>query len=314
MKPHVGFVGVGTMGKLMATNLLAAHVPVTVYDINPAPIDDLRELGAEAAESAAACATRAEIVITMLPSSPHVETAVLGPNGVLQGMRPGAVLIDMSTIDPLVSRRVAAKVVAAGFRMLDAPVSGGSVGARDATLTIMVGGPSDVLERCRPILDLLGQNVVHCGESGMGAVVKLVNNLIAGVTLAAVAEAFNIGVRAGADPRLLHEVVTRSSGNCWALQKVPPYPGLVAEAPADNGFPPGFMVDLMHKDLGLAVAAAKGLHAPAWLAGVAHELFGVAANLGFGRLDQSAVVKAVEAMSGPGAVADHAPHAAGSRG
>jgi 3-hydroxyisobutyrate dehydrogenase len=299
MSRPIGFVGVGTMGKLMATHLLKAHYPVTVYDLNPDPVAELRELGAEAATSAAVCATKARVVITMLPSSPHVEAAVLGPAGAIHGMQPGAVLIDMSTIDPLVTRRVNEQLASRGIRMLDAPVSGGSVGARDATLTIMVGGPKDLFEECRPILEVLAKNVIHCGDIGMGEVVKVVNNLIAGVTLAVVAEAFNIGVRAGADPQLLYEVITKSSGNCWALQKIPPYPGLVEDAPANNDFAPGFMVDLMHKDLGLAMSAAKGLQAPAMLAAAAHELFGVASNLGQGRRDQSAVVKAIESMSGP---------------
>jgi 3-hydroxyisobutyrate dehydrogenase len=288
----------------MATNLLKAQYPVTVYDLNPAPLEELRELGAEVAASAADSAAAAEVVITMLPSSPHVEAAVLGPGGAVEGMTPGSVLIDMSTIDPLVSRRVNGELAARGLQMLDAPVSGGSVGARDATLTIMVGGPKPVFDACCPILETLGKHVIYCGEAGMGAVVKVVNNLIAGVTLAVVAEAFNLGMRAGAEPGLLHDVITRSSGNCWALQKIPPYPGLVAEAPANHDFEPGFMVDLMHKDLGLAISAATGLGAPAMLAATAHELFGVAANLGYGRLDQSAVVKAVEALSRP--VASHA--------
>ena len=295
----IGFIGVGTMGKLMASHLLKAHYPVTVFDLNPEPVEELRELGAEAATSAALCARDARVVITMLPSSPHVEAAVLGAGGAIHGMQPGTVLIDMSTIDPLVSRRVSQEVTARGLQMLDAPVSGGSVGARDATLTIMVGGPKDLFEECRPILEVLGKNVIHCGDVGMGEVVKVVNNLIAGVTLAVVAEAFNIGIRAGADPRLLHDVITKSSGNCWALQKIPPYAGLVDDAPANNDFAPGFMVDLMHKDLGLAMSAAKGIGAPAMLAAIAHELFGVAANLGYGRRDQSAVVKAIESMSGP---------------
>src|SRR6476620_2238751 len=152
----------------------------------------------------------------LLPSSPHVEDAVLGSGGILDGMKPGSVLIDMSTIDPLVSKRVAEQVTARGFRMLDAPVSGGSVGARDATLTIMVGGPADVFAECRPILEAMGKNVIHCGDNGMGEVVKVVNNRSAGVSMAVVAEAYNIGIRAGADPKVMYEVISKSSGSCWA--------------------------------------------------------------------------------------------------
>ena len=298
MTRPIGFIGVGTMGNLMVRNLLKRHYPVTVFDVNPDPVEELREFGAEAAASAAECASKGEVAITMLPSSPHVEAAVLGPDGALAGMRSGGILIDMSTIDPLVTRRVSEAVAARGVRMLDAPVSGGSIGARDATLTIMVGGPADLFEECRPILETMGRNVIHCGESGMGEVVKVVNNLIAGVSMAVVAEAFNIGVRAGADPRVMFEVISNSSGACWALQTCLPYPGVVPEAPINNDFAPGFMVDLMRKDLGLAMSAAQGLKAPALLAAVAHEMYGAASNLGHGRRDMSAVRKAVEALSG----------------
>ena len=300
MTRRIGFIGVGTMGKFMATNLLKRHYPVTAFDLNPAPVEELREFGAEAAASATEAAAAGEVVITMLPSSPHVEEAVLGAQGALKGMRPGSVLIDMSTIDPLVSRKVAQEVQAKGYRMLDAPVSGGSVGARDATLTIMVGGPADLFEECTPILEALGRNVVHCGDVGMGEVVKVVNNLIAGVSMAVVAEAFNIGVKAGADPRVMFDVVSKSSGNCWSLTHCLPYPGILPEAPSNNDFAPGFMVDLMRKDLSLAMSAAKGLQAPALLASVAHELYGAASNLGYGRRDMSAVQKAIEALTGGG--------------
>ena len=300
MTRPIGFIGVGTMGKPMVLNLLKRQFPVTVFDVNPEPVEELREFGAEAAASCRECASAAEVVITMLPSSPHVEQAVLGPDGALAGMRPGGILIDMSTIDPLVTRAVSEQVLGRGMRMLDAPVSGGSVGARDATLTIMVGGPADLFEECMPILEALGRNVVHCGDVGMGEVVKVVNNLIAGVSMAVVAEAFNIGVKAGADPRVMFDVVSKSSGNCWSLTHCLPYPGILPEAPSNNDFAPGFMVDLMRKDLSLAMSAAKGLQAPALLASVAHELYGAASNLGYGRRDMSAVQKAMDALTGGG--------------
>src|SRR5438067_1127127 len=283
MTHPIGFIGVGTMGKLMATNLLRAHYPVTVYDLNPEPIEELRELGAEAAPSAAVCASKGRVVITMLPSSPHVEAAVLGPGGALDGMLPGTALIDMSTIDPLVSRRVNEAVTARGVRMLDAPVSGGSIGARDATLTIMVGGPAELFEECKPILEAIGKNVIHCGDNGMGEVVKVVNNLIAGVSMAVVAEAYNIGIRAGADPQVMYDVISTSSGSCWSNNNNLPIPGIVPTSPSNNEYAPGIMVDLMRKDLGLAISAAKGLRAPSMLAAVAEQLYGSASNLGYGQ-------------------------------
>ncbi|MCC7367805.1 MAG: 3-hydroxyisobutyrate dehydrogenase [Chloroflexi bacterium] len=299
MAKRVGFVGVGTMGKLMAINLLKRHIPVTAYDLNPAPLDELREYGAEIVDSAKAAAAAGEVIVTMLPSSPHVEAAVLGAGGVLEGMRPGSVLVDMSTIDPLVSKSVAEKVAAAGFTMLDAPVSGGSVGARDATLTIMVGGPAGVFEEVRPILEAMGKNVIHCGENGMGEVVKVVNNLIAGVSMAVVAEAYNIGIRAGADPKVMYDVISKSSGRCWSHDVNLPIGDVIPVTPANQDYEPGFMVDLMRKDLGLAISAAKGVQAPAIMAAAAEQLYGSASNLGFGRRDMSAVVKAVTALSGP---------------
>ena len=181
--------------------------------------------------------------------------------------------------------------------MLDAPVSGGSVGARDATLTIMVGGPADLFAQCKPLLEAMGKNVIHCGENGMGEVVKVVNNLIAGVSMAVTAEAYNIGLRAGADPKVLYDVISKSSGRCWAHDTHHPYPGVIPTAPANNDYEPGFMVDLMRKDLGLAVSAAKGVQAPAVLAAAAEQPFGAASNLGYGRRDMSAVVKAFQALS-----------------
>jgi 3-hydroxyisobutyrate dehydrogenase len=298
MAKRVGFVGVGTMGKLMAINLLKSHHQVTAFDINPDPVEELKEYGAESAASSAEAAAAGEVVITMLPSSPHVEAAVMGPGGVLDGMQPGGILVDMSTIDPLVSKRVAEQVVGRGFKMLDAPVSGGSVGARDATLTIMVGGPADVFEECKPLLEAMGKNVIHCGENGMGEVVKVVNNLIAGVSMAVTAEAYNIGIRAGADPKVLYDVISKSSGRCWAHDTNHPIPGVIPVAPSNNGYAPGFMVDLMRKDLGLAISAAQGVQAPAILAAAAEQLFGAASNMGHGRLDMSAVVKAVQVLSG----------------
>ena len=298
MTRPIGFIGVGTMGRFMALNLLKRHYPVAVFDLNPEPVEDLREHGAEAAASSADCASRGEVVITMLPSSPDVEQAVLGQDGALAGMQPGSILIDMSTIDPLVTRRLNEAVAQRGIRMLDAPVSGGSVGAEKGTLTIMVGGPADVFAECKPILEVMGRNVIHCGDTGMGEVVKVVNNLIAGVSLAAVAEGLNIGVRAGADPRMMYEVISKASGACWGLDHCFPYPGIVPDVPANNDFAPGFMVDLMRKDLGLAMSAAKGLKAPALLAALAHEMYSGASNLGYGRRDMSAVQKMVEALTG----------------
>ena len=293
MGKSVGFIGLGTMGLPMARNLLGAGHAVRGYDVDIARVRELEEAGAEACDSARHAAEGADVVISMLPASRHVLAAMLGPAGAVEGLRPGATVIEMSTIDPGTTRRVAEAVAGRGCRMIDAPVSGGSAGARDATLTIMVGGEADVLEAHRDLLRVLGTRIVHCGPIGMGETVKLANNLLAGTSMIAVAEAFALGIRGGADPRVLHEVIQHSSGNCWSLRNAP-VPGLVPAAPVNDDFAPGFMVDLMHKDLGLALSASGELGLPLTLTAVAHQLYGLASRHGYGRLDMSAVAKLLE--------------------
>lgn len=289
MAERIGFIGVGTMGKPMAANLLRAGHVLTVFDLNPEPLEELAKLGAEPAGTAAAAVAGADVAITMVPSSPHVEAAVLGPGGVLEGLKPGRTLIEMSTIDPLVTRRVAQVAAERGITMLDAPVSGSLPKATDGTLTIMVGGPKEAFEACLPILKAMGQNIFHVGEVGMGETVKLCNNLIAAISQIAMSEAFAIGVAAGADPRTLHQVISASSGDCWVLRTRPPHPGLVENAPVDQDWAPGFMVDLMLKDIGLALSLARGVGATSLLGALTQQLYAAASQAGLGRKDFSAV-------------------------
>jgi betaine-aldehyde dehydrogenase len=298
MGKRVGFIGLGTMGLPMASNLLAAGHAVRGYDVDAARVHALEEKGAGAAGSAREAAEGVEVVISMLPASRHVLAAMLGPEGAVAGLAPGTTVLEMSTIDPATTRRVAEAVTARGCRMLDAPVSGGSIGARDATLTIMVGGEAEVVEAQRDLLGALGARIVHCGPIGMGETVKLANNLLAGTTMVAVAEAFALGLRGGADPRILLEVIQNSSGNCWSLRNTP-VPGLVPGAPVNQDFAPGFMVDLMHKDLGLALGAGADLGLPLTLTAVAHQLYGLASRHGYGKLDMSAVAKLLEGPEAP---------------
>jgi 3-hydroxyisobutyrate dehydrogenase len=293
MGKNVGFIGLGTMGLPMASNLLAAGHALRGYDVDPERVRLLEEKGGEAAGSAREAAEDADVVISMLPASRHVLAAMLGRGGAVEGLRPGATVLEMSTIDPATSRRVAEAVIARGGRMLDAPVSGGSAGARDATLTIMVGGEAADLEAQRDVLRALGARIVHCGPIGLGETVKLANNLLAGSTMVALTEAFALGIKGGADPAVLYEVIRHSSGNCWSLRNTP-VPGLVPGAAVNEGFAPGFMVDLMHKDLGLALSAATELGLPLTLTAVAHQLYGLASRHGHGRLDMSAVARLLE--------------------
>ncbi|GAC1457740.1 MAG: 3-hydroxyisobutyrate dehydrogenase [Candidatus Limnocylindrales bacterium] len=294
MAKRIGFVGLGVMGRPMALNLVKAGHALTVFDLDPAAIAALVNAGAHAAPSAREAARGQEVVVTMLPASRHVEAAYRGPDGVLSGLRPGMVVIDMSTIDPGTSRRIAGEVGATGAAMLDAPVSGSSTGAAEGTLTIMVGGDAAHLEAQRDLLEAMGRTIIHCGVTGMGEAVKLCNQLVAGASVAAVAEAFALGARLGADPTVLFDVMSRSSGNCWALQTRPPVAGLVPTAPSEHDFAPGFMVDLMHKDLALIMAAASEVGLPLALAATAQQLYARASEQGYGRSDFSAVFKVLE--------------------
>ena len=298
MGKRVGFIGLGTMGLPMASNLLAAGHTVRGYDVDAERVRMLEAKGGQAADSARQAAEDADVVVSMLPASRHVLAAMLGPDGAIEGLDPGTTVLEMSTVDPGTSRRVAAAVGERGGRMLDAPVSGGSLGARDATLTIMVGGDAGVLDEQRDVLRAMGARIVHCGPIGMGETVKLANNLLAGTSTVAVAEAFALGIRAGVDPAVLYEVIQNSSGNCWSLRNAP-VPGLVPEAPVNREFAPGFMVDLMHKDLGLALGAGAELGLPLTLTAVAHQLYGLASRHGHGRLDLSAVAKLLEGPDAP---------------
>jgi 3-hydroxyisobutyrate dehydrogenase len=291
----IGFVGLGNMGLPMAANLLKAGYGVVGYDVRPEAVRAAEEAGARAAESAADAAGRADIVITMVPDSPHVEAAYLGPNGVLDGARRGLLAIDMSTVDPATTRRVGARLEAAGVRLLDAPVSGGVPGAVAGTLTIMVGGDPAVVAEARPVLAAMGKNVVHVGPLGSGEVAKICNNLLAGVSMIAAAEAFTIGIRAGVDPRILHDVIRTSSGNCWAVEHNCPVPGLVTRAASNNDYAAGFMTDLMAKDLSLARAAARDVGAACFTGALAHDLYMLASRHGLGRKDFSSVIQLLTA-------------------
>ncbi len=292
---RIGFIGIGNMGLPMVTNLVKAGYRVEVYDLRREAIEAAVARGASAVGSAAEAASQAEVLITMLPNSPEVEEAYLGAKGVLEGAHPGLVCVDMSTIDPATTRRVGERLATASVRMVDAPVSGAVPRAVEGTLTIMAGGDAAVVESVRPILGAMGTNVIHVGALGAGEVAKICNNLIAGASMIAVAEAFTIGMRAGVDPRVLHEVISKSSGNCWAIEHNCPVPGLVPKAASTNGFAAGFMTDLMAKDLSIARAAARDLGTTCFTGTLAHELYLLASRHGLGRRDFSSVIQLLTA-------------------
>ena len=281
----IGFIGTGTMGQPMLANLVKKGFAVVAYDAVPAALAGAVKAGAAAAASSAEAARQSELVITMLPSSSHVEAVYLGPGGVLEGIAGGRLCVDMSTIDPSVSRRVAAALAAKKVRFLDAPVSGGVPRATDGTLAIMVGGDARDLEEARPALAAMGANVIHVGAVGSGEVAKLCNNLIAGVSAVAVSEAFRIAEGFGVDAKVLTDVISKSSGNTWVMEHMHPVPGLVARSASSHDYAPGFMTDLMAKDLGLAVNAARELRVPVVVAPAAQQVLRLASSHGLGRKD-----------------------------
>src|SRR5438128_2366929 len=294
----IGFIGTGTMGQPMLANLVKKGVEAAAYDRVPAALDAAVRLGAERAGSAGEAAASGDLVITMLPSSANVEAAYLGPGGILEGIAAGRLCVDMSTIDPGTSQRVAARLKERGLRFLDAPVSGGVGGAAAGTLAIMVGGEAGDLEEARPALAAMGANIIHVGAVGAGEVAKLCNNLIAGVAMVAVSEAFRIAEGFGVDPKVLTSVIAKSSGNTWAMEVAHPVPGMVPTAASSRDYENGFMTDLMAKDLGLAVNAARELRVPVTVAPAAQQLLRLASSHGYGRKDFSSVYQFLKPSSG----------------
>ncbi|MDX1369576.1 3-hydroxyisobutyrate dehydrogenase [Pseudomonas sp.] len=288
---HIGFLGLGNMGGPMALNLLKAGHSLTVFDLSPASLARLTEAGATAAASPAAIAqSDAELIITMLPAAAHVKSVYLGENGLLAHVRPGVLLIDCSTIDPLSAREVAKAAAEHGNPMLDAPVSGGTGGATAGTLTFMVGGSLADFERAQPILAAMGKNIVHCGDAGNGQVAKVANNMLLGISMIGVSEAMALGVSLGMDAVVLAGIINTSSGRCWSSDTYNPFPGVLETAPASRGYSGGFGTDLMLKDLGLASEAAKQVGQPVILGALAQQLYQSFSAQGNGGLDFSAII------------------------
>jgi 3-hydroxyisobutyrate dehydrogenase len=293
----VAFIGTGTMGQPMLANLVKQGFQVIAFDTTSAALDAAVRLGAERAGSTAQAAAAGELVVTMLPSSANVEAAYLGAGGVMEGVAAGRLCVDMSTIDPSTSQRVAAQLRERGVRFLDAPVSGGVGGAVAGSLAIMVGGEASDLEEARPVLAAMGSNVIHVGAIGAGEVAKLCNNLISGTVAVAVSEAFRIGEAFGVDPQILTSVIAKSSGATWVMEHMHPVPGIVDNAASSRQYVPGFMTDLMAKDLGLAVSAAREKRVPVVVAPAAQQLYRMASSHGLGRKDFSSVYQFLKPSS-----------------
>lgn len=287
----IAFIGLGNMGAPMARNLLKGGHSLVVFDVVQRNVEALTGAGAKAAASAKHAAAQAELIITMLPSSPHVKAAYLHGEGVLAGAARGVPLIDSSTIDPHTAREVAALAAQQDNQMADAPVSGGTGGAEAATLTFMVGASAELFERVKPVLALMGKNIVHCGGAGTGQVAKICNNLLLGISMIGVAEAMNLGAALGIDPKVLAGIINTSSGRCWSSDTYNPYPGVMPNVPAARGYTGGFGADLMLKDLGLATDAAKQVKQPVVLGAMAQQLYQMFSAQGAGGQDFSAIIK-----------------------
>jgi 2-hydroxy-3-oxopropionate reductase len=287
---RIGFIGLGIMGKPMAKNLLKAGYPLVVYDVNPAPVKELASAGAETASSAKEVAQKTDVVITMLPNSPHVKAAMMGPNGVLEGAKPGMIIVDMSSIAPLAAKEVAAKAAEKRVEMLDAPVSGGEPKAIDGTLSIMVGGKKEIFEKCQGFLSKMGTSVVLCGDVGAGNTTKLANQIIVALNIAAMSEALVLGAKAGVNPETIFTAIRGGLAGSTVLEaKVPMV--------LSGNFKPGFRIELHIKDLANAIDTAHELGVPLPLTSQVMEIMQALKVDGKAGNDHSGIVQFYEKLA-----------------
>ena len=291
MAQVIGFIGLGIMGRPMARNLLKAGYPLVVHSRSRGPVDEIAGAGAKVGISPRNVAAQSDVLITMLPNSPDVEQVVLGRDGVIEGARPGLVLLDMSTISPLVSQKIGAALAAKSVQMLDAPVSGGEKGAIDGVLSIMVGGDKAVFDKALPIFQAMGKTITHLGPLGAGGFTKLANQIIVAINLTALGEALTLAKKAGLDRELtLTALAGGLAGSKCLDQKKPNY---LAET-----YNPGFKIDLHYKDLGLIMESARALGVPLPATAAVQELFSALRVKGRGGLDHSGVITLLEDLAG----------------
>jgi 2-hydroxy-3-oxopropionate reductase len=289
--PVIGFIGLGIMGKPMARNLMKAGYPLVIHNRSQGAVDELVKEGAQAGGSAKGVAEQAGVVITMLPDSPDVELVMGGEDGVFAGAKAGTLLIDMSTISPVVARRLAKEAEGRGFAMVDAPVSGGEAGAINAALSIMIGATPEAYERALPIFQALGKNIVHIGEPGAGQVTKAANQVVVGLTIAAVGEALTLAAKAGVDPAKVRQALLGG----FAQSKILDVHG---QKMLDRNFKPGFRIRLHEKDLSIALATGKEYGVPLLVTAVVDQMMNSMKANGNGDLDHSGLVTLIEQMAG----------------
>ena len=286
----IAFIGLGNMGGPMAKNLVSAGNQVVGFDLVEAAILDAKKNGIDIVKNAPSTTIGAEILISMLPASEHVESLYL-KEGLLKDIDPSTLIIDCSTIAPETSRKVAKEADKLGLSMIDAPVSGGVAGAEAATLTFIVGGRKESLDKAKPVLDKMGKSIFHAGDSGSGQVAKICNNMLLAIHMCGTAESIALGVKNGLNPEILSEIMRKSSGGNWSLEVYNPYPGVMKEVPANRGYEGGFLNKLMFKDLGLAQEASESSNSRTPMGDLARELYQKMIESGFGDLDFSSIQK-----------------------
>ncbi len=294
---NIAFIGIGNMGGPMAINLQKAGHEVQAFDLSAAACATVREAGVAVASSAVEAASKADVVVSMLPASAHVEALYLGKDGqvgLLDILPAGALIIDCSTIAAASAQKVGAAAQAKGYDFIDAPVSGGTAGAAAGTLTFMVGGSEQALGRARPLLEKMGANIFHAGDIGAGQTAKICNNMLLGILMIGTSEAMALGLANGLDPKALAEIMRRSSGGNWVLEKYNPVPGVMDGTPASRNYSGGFATDLMLKDLGLAQENAMQVKASTPLGAMARSLYAAHSLSGKGGLDMSSFLQMLQ--------------------
>ncbi|WP_422448263.1 3-hydroxyisobutyrate dehydrogenase [Endozoicomonas sp. ALB091] len=290
----IAFIGLGNMGGPMAQNLVKAGHDVCGYDLVPEALDQLEQAGGSKAESVTEAAQGASVVISMLPAGKQVESLYLGDDGLFQTIGNRCLVIDCSTIEAEVARKVGQQAKEQGIDYVDAPVSGGTAGAAAGTLTFMVGGSAETVEQARPYLEIMGQTVFHAGETGAGQLAKICNNMLLAIVMTGTSEALKLGIDNGLDPAVLSEIMKNSSGGNWVLDKYNPVPGVMPQTPASHGYQGGFMVALMAKDLGLALNTAASSHTATPMASLADNLYKMHAIRSGNHQDFSSIIQLYE--------------------
>ncbi|MEZ5998163.1 MAG: 3-hydroxyisobutyrate dehydrogenase [Hyphomonas sp.] len=288
---RIAFIGLGNMGSGMCANLCSAGHEVHAFDLNKDAIQAAAARGALPALSVEAAVRKAEVIVTMLPAGKHVLSVYFGEAGAAAVAAKGALFIDCSTIAVSDAREAAAKAEAGGFLMVDAPVSGGTAGAEAGTLTFMVGGPDAAFAKAKPLLEVMGKNVFHAGGSGNGQAAKIANNMLLGISMIGTCEAFNLAEKLGLDAQTFFDISSVSSGQCWSMTSYCPAPGPVPTAPSNRDYKPGFAVAMMHKDLALAMGAARAAGATVTLGEMAERVYDDLMQRGHADVDFSGVFK-----------------------